>query len=104
MRTSDAAVRAIWRYPLKSMLGEELDVATINERGLAGDRAYALIDAETGKVVSAKNPRRWQQMFGCRAEYLESPDPTGDVPTGDVPTGDVAPIRITMPDGTAVRS
>jgi hypothetical protein len=94
MRASDATVRAIWRYPLKSMLGEELDVATIGERGLAGDRAYALIDGETGKVVSAKNPRRWQRMFECRAEYLESPDPAGDV----------APIRITMPDGTAVRS
>jgi len=94
MRTSDATVSAIWRYPLKSMLGEELDVATISERGLAGDRAYALVDTETGNVVSAKNPRRWHRMFECRAEYLESPDPAGDV----------APIRITLPDGTAVRS
>ena len=94
MRASDATVHAIWRYPLKSMLGEELDVATISERGLAGDRAYALVDAETGKVVSAKNPRRWPRLFECRAEYLEPPDPAGGVP----------PIRITMPDGTALRS
>jgi uncharacterized protein YcbX len=94
MRASDATVTAIWRYPVKSMLGEELDVAAIGERGLFGDRAYALVDAETGKVVSAKNPRRWHKLFECRAQYLESPDPTGDVP----------PVRITMPDGTAVRS
>jgi len=94
MPTSDVTVTGIWRYPVKSMLGEELDVATIGERGLAGDRAYALVDAETGKIVSAKNPQRWRALFACRARYLELPEPTGDVP----------PVQITLPDGTTVRS
>ena len=47
-------VSELRRYPVKSMLGEALDVAPIQARGVAGDRAYALIDVETGKVVSAK--------------------------------------------------
>ena len=94
MNATKATVAGIWRYPVKSMLGEELDVSAIGERGLAGDRAYALVDVETGNIVSAKNPRRWGTLFECRARYLESPDPAGDVP----------PVRITLPDGTTVRS
>src|SRR4051794_2312992 len=54
-----ARIEALFRYPVKSMLGEQIDVSVVGERGLLGDRAYALIDEETGKVASAKNPRRW---------------------------------------------
>ena len=54
---------AIYRYPVKSMLGEELDAAVIEPRGLAGDRAYALIDHETGRIVSVKRPNRWSRIF-----------------------------------------
>jgi uncharacterized protein len=52
------SITAIWRYPVKSMMGEELDASAVSEQGLLGDRAYALVDAETGKVASAKNPKR----------------------------------------------
>jgi uncharacterized protein YcbX len=51
-------VVSIRRYPVKSMLGEELNSSYVTERGLVGDRAYALIDKETGKVASTKNPRK----------------------------------------------
>jgi uncharacterized protein YcbX len=37
------------------MLGEELDAAELSEGGVIGDRAYALVDKETGKVASAKH-------------------------------------------------
>ena len=84
----------MWRYPVKSMLGEVVDTVTISERGLAGDRAYALIDVETGFVLSAKNPRRWGMLFACRAEYLEPPSAGDDPP----------PVRITMHDGTTLQS
>ena len=40
-------VAALWRFPVKSMRGERLEQAEFTERGLVGDRAYALIDAET---------------------------------------------------------
>ena len=55
------------RYPVKSMLGEQLERADVTERGIAGDWAYALVDDETGKVVSVKRPRRWGRMFELAA-------------------------------------
>jgi uncharacterized protein YcbX len=79
----------IWRYPVKSMMGEELDATEVNEHGLLGDRAYALIDAGTGKVVSAKNPRRWPNLFDFRAAYAGSPGNAALLP----------PVQITLPDG-----
>src|SRR3954451_9123642 len=85
-------VVAIWRYPVKSMIGEELDATEVTERGLLGDRAYALVDAETGKVVSAKNPRRWPNLFAFRAAYAEPPDNARSLP----------PAMITLPDGEAL--
>src|SRR3954447_19561214 len=42
-------VRALWRFPVKSMLGEELAAADVSEGGVVGDRAYALKDRETGQ-------------------------------------------------------
>ncbi len=84
-------VVSIWRYPVKSMLGEELNASTVTERGLLGDRAFALVDVETGKVVSAKNPRRWPGLFDFRAAYVE--------PLGDAPP--LPAVRITFPDGTS---
>src|SRR5207248_6946962 len=87
-------VVSLWRYPVKSMLGEELNAAEVTKRGLLGDRAYALVDSADGKVASAKNPRKWPQMFDCRAALT-------DVPRTGVA---VPPVRITLPDGTIVHS
>ena len=83
-------VVSIWRYPLKSMMGEELNSSYVAERGLLGDRTYALIDQETGKVASAKNPRKWGTLFDFHATFI---DPLKDVEN-------IPPIRITFPDGT----
>ncbi|MBI2247790.1 MAG: MOSC N-terminal beta barrel domain-containing protein, partial [Armatimonadetes bacterium] len=49
-------VLSLWRYPVKSMMGEELNATEVTERGVLGDRVYALADPATSKVVSAKNP------------------------------------------------
>ena len=57
------AVSSLMRYPVKSMLGEELAVVDVSPGGVRGDRAYALVDEETGKVVSVKRPRRWGRIF-----------------------------------------
>ena len=88
-------VSGLWRYPVKSMLGEPLETSTVGDRGLAGDRAYALIDTETGHIASAKNPRRWEALFSCRAAYLEDPSERAD---------DVPPAEITLPDGSVIRT
>jgi uncharacterized protein YcbX len=70
MGTSGAAfggIVEIWRYPVKSMLGEPLDAAELEASGLTGDRQFALIDLEDGTVASAKHPRRWAKLLSCRA-------------------------------------
>jgi uncharacterized protein YcbX len=87
-------IRALWRFPVKSMLGEELDAAYLGEGGIVGDRAYAVRDRETGKVASAKHPKLWPNLFACRAAFVEPPRPGGELP----------PARIEFADGTSVMS
>lgn len=62
-------VAALWRYPVKSMLGERCEELDVNARGAAGDRAYAVVDGD-GKLGSGKNSRRHRRiegLFGFRA-------------------------------------
>ena len=70
---TDGAVVSLWRYPVKSMMGEELNAPDVTDDGLLGDRSLALVDTETGKVVSAKNPRKWPTMFDFRAVFTTPP-------------------------------
>lgn len=93
-QTELGAVGSLWRYPVKSMMGEELNAAEVTERGLLGDRAYALVDCADGKVVTAKNPRKWPHVFDFRASFID-PARAG---------ARVAPVRITLPDGSMVTS
>jgi uncharacterized protein len=93
-QTSTGTVVSLWRYPVKSMLGQELNSSSVTERGLIGDRAYALIDQETGKVASAKNPRKWGKLFDFRAAFIDSPHITENIP----------PVRVTVPDGAHIFS
>ena len=76
------------------MMGEELNAAEITERGLLGDRAYALVDSSDGKVASAKTPRKWSQLFDCRVAFVDPPHLGAKLP----------PVRITLPDGAVVTS
>jgi hypothetical protein len=91
---SVGSVGALWRYPVKSMLGEELNASEISQRGLLGDRVYAIVDPDTGKVASAKNPKKWPYLFDCRSAFVEPPRSSGELP----------PVRVTLPDGTITRS
>lgn len=87
-------VVALWRYPVKSMMGEELNVSPVGERGLTGDRAYALVENGTGKVVSAKNPRKWPMIFDCRAAFAAPRGTDAEIP----------PVRIALPSGRMLAS
>jgi len=93
-QVNTGSVVSLWRYPVKSMMGEELNAAALTERGLLGDRAYALVDSSNRKVVSAKNPRKWGSLFDFRAALAEPPRGGEKIP----------PARITLPDGTIVSS
>ena len=88
------SVVSLWRYPVKSMLGEELHEAVVTERGIIGDRAYALLDAVDGKVASAKHPKKWGRLLECHASYVEAPAEGRELP----------PVRIKLPDGATVGS
>ncbi|HEY8773006.1 MAG TPA: MOSC N-terminal beta barrel domain-containing protein [Gaiellaceae bacterium] len=94
MSDTVGSIDALWRFPVKSMQGEQLEEAELTDRGFVGDRAYALIDGETGKVVSAKSVRLFPDLLGCKAAFVEPPETSGDVP----------PVRITLPDGSSVTS
>jgi uncharacterized protein len=85
-------VAALWRYPVKSMMGEELNSSDVTDRGLLGDRQFAVVDRATGKIGGAKNPRKWGNFFGFRAAYAEPPRAGQMMP----------PVRITLPGGAAV--
>ncbi len=87
------SVVSLWRYPVKSMLGEELNATEVTKGGLVGDRVYALVDSSDGKVASAKNPRKWPQLFEFRAALADAPR-----------AGMKLPVRMTLPDGTQVDS
>jgi uncharacterized protein YcbX len=76
------------------MMGEELNAVDVTDRGLFGDRRFAVVDAATGKVAGAKNPRKWGRFFEFRASYVEPPQMESKLPA----------VRLTLPDGTQVLS
>src|SRR5205823_7251405 len=88
--TIAGTVVSLWRYPVKSMLGEELNSSYVTERGLIGDRTYAIVDKKTGKVASAKNPTKWGRLFDFRSVFIAQPQVVENIP----------PVRVTFPDGT----
>lgn len=71
------------RYPVKSLLGEELDAVDVGSGGLLGDRRLALLHRPTGRVASAKNPYRWRALLTLRAAGAD-------------------PVTVTLPDGRTV--
>jgi uncharacterized protein YcbX len=89
-----ASVAKLALFPVKSMTGEEVDEAWFGPTGLAGDRAWGVIDRSDGKVASAKNPRKWAPLLQCRARFVEPPTPDGELP----------PVDITLPDGAVHRA
>ena len=93
-RGADGSVVALWRYPVKSMMGEELNACELTNRGVLGDRAYALVDPTNEKVVSAKNPRKWGNLFSFRAQYSSPPQHGEAMPA----------VTITLPDGSTHNS
>jgi uncharacterized protein YcbX len=56
-------VEEIWRYPVKSLRGESVDQASVNSRGVLGDRLWAVRDND-GKLGSGKNTRRFKRFPG----------------------------------------
>jgi uncharacterized protein YcbX len=87
-------VSRLRRYPVKSMLGEDLDAGDVTFCGLDHDRRLAVISRRTGKVASAKYPRLWRALLTLSA--------AADHPAGDEDAAEG--VRITLPDGGIVKS
>jgi uncharacterized protein len=81
-------VGALWRYPIKSMRGESLDEAWVTERGITGDRVWAVRELERGGIMSA---RTFPSLLALRARYESEPA-----------TDPAATIKIELPDGSTV--
>ena len=86
---AESSVATLWRYPVKSMQGEELNAADITGTGVLGDRQFAVMDPVTGKVAGAKNPRKWPGFLYFRAAYVSAPRAGAALPA----------VQVTMPDG-----
>jgi uncharacterized protein YcbX len=84
-------VAEIRRCPVKSMQGETPTEVIVDATGVVGDRAYALVDDETGAVASAKDPRRWADLLRFSARFSTE-------------AGRGQPVTITLPTGVQVSS
>lgn len=80
-------IAALFRYPVKSMLGEELAEIEVTARGFTGDRRFALLDPVERKIVSAKAVHKWPLLFRFRSELAGN---------GAAPVA-----RIFFPDGSS---
>jgi uncharacterized protein YcbX len=79
-------VLAIWRYPVKAMLGELLDAVEIGASGCTGDRRWIVVDADTGERIANKRGPTDPRLRTCRAELLDA-------------GAHALPLRVTLPDG-----
>lgn len=80
------AVSSVWRYPAKSMMGDEFPSLPVAEGGVVGDRGWAVRDEVRGGIRGAK---KIGGLMRLHARYLDEPR------TGSPPP----PIEIRLPDG-----
>src|SRR5258708_15324886 len=81
------AVRVVelWRYPVKSLQGEQLDTVDVSTSGLEGDRCFAIYDRETGLGLTA---RRVPEMLFASARLHDGSRVEITLPDGSVASDD----------------
>jgi uncharacterized protein len=85
------SMESLWRYPAKSLMGDRFPSLHVDERGVVGDRMWAVRDEVRGGIRGAK---KIGGLMRLRARYVEEPRSGGPPP----------PIEVTSPDGQRVRS
>ncbi|MFN8625943.1 MAG: MOSC domain-containing protein [Candidatus Binatia bacterium] len=79
-------IGGLWRYPVKSLAGEPLVSAMLDETGIIGDRRWALKNIRTGELVNCKV---LTSLLTVGAAYRDEPKPGYGV----------VHAEITLPDG-----
>src|SRR5690242_10796611 len=87
-------VAQLWRYPVKSLGGEQIEQVEITAGGPRGDRLWAVRDMERDVTVSA---RQLPVRLGATARYVAPV-------ASDAGPGNAPELEITFPDGTALSS
>ena len=83
-------IREIWRYPVKSMAGQQLDSCTLGLVGIPADRGWALRDETTGEITNGK---RFPLLMQCAARFRS--EPVDD---------SIPQVEIAFPDGSVTAS
>lgn len=78
-------VKALWRYPVKSLRGERLDEAIVTADGIDGDRRYAVVDLDTGHGLTG---RRVPGLLFASASLTTDGGVSIILPDGTVADGD----------------
>lgn len=74
----------LWRYPVKSMQGEQLDSVEIGPLGITGDRQWAIVDDTTGKALTARREPRL--LYGA-ARLNDDGSVSIELPDGTISSG-----------------
>lgn len=100
-------VVGLWRYPVKSMAGEELDDVEVSWHGLAGDRRWAFIrDGQVRSGFPWLTIREHPEMARYRPRFAEPDRPDASLTLVRTPSGgelDVACPELAAELGTDVR-
>ena len=83
-------IKQIWRYAVKSMAGEQLESCMVGERGIPGDRGWAIRDDKTREITNGKH---FPPLMQCAARYRESPI-----------NGLIPHVEMILPDGGQLSS
>jgi MOSC domain-containing protein len=90
-------IKQIWRFAVKSMGGEQLDVCTVGIRGIPGDRGWAIRDETAGRLATGS---RFPLLMQCSARYREPPV-NGFIPQADMRLPDGVQIGTDLVDVNA---
>lgn len=90
-------IKEIWRYPVKSMAGEQLASSMVGLKGLLGDRGWALRDEQAKEIRGAK---KMPQLMLCSSTYLEEPTET-HMPSISMRLADGTTLKSNDPDANA---
>ena len=82
---SVGTVSQLWRYPVKSMGGEQIESTEVDQNGVAGDRGWAVRETEGDETRSA---RQIPKLLHFRAAYTTSPSVDSRSPALEITTPD----------------